>query len=42
MLSPDADPTLSSEAQFETYLKQSQIEHVEALKEYWKANSADK
>ncbi len=34
--------THRSEAQFETYLKQSQIEHVEALKEYWKANSADK
>ena len=28
--------THKSEAQFEKYLKQSQLEHVEALKNYWK------
>lgn len=31
--------THKSEAQFEKYIKQSQMEHVEALKEYWQSNS---
>jgi integrase len=30
--------THKSEAQFEKYLKQSQLEHVEALKDYWSKN----